>query len=75
MSPSTTPHQKPHIDMGAHFSSAPEFQGSLEQLKAMEQIESEFKVSTDHMHAIVGQFVQEMNKGLDHHGATGKDGP
>ncbi|SAM02538.1 hypothetical protein [Absidia glauca] len=71
MSPSTTCHQKPNFDMGAHFSAVPEFQGSMEQLKAMEQIDSEFKVTTNHMQAIVDQFVQEMHKGLDHHGATG----
>ncbi|ORZ04639.1 hexokinase-domain-containing protein [Absidia repens] len=42
----------------------------MEQCQALEQIQTEFQVNTDHMHAIVKQFVQEMNKGLDHHGAT-----
>ncbi|KAI8332034.1 hexokinase-domain-containing protein [Chlamydoabsidia padenii] len=47
-----------------------EFQGSVEQLKAMKQIDSDFNVTTEHMHAIVNQFVIEMKKGLDEHGAT-----
>ncbi|KAI8099202.1 hexokinase-domain-containing protein [Halteromyces radiatus] len=46
------------------------FQGTSEQLQAIEQIQSEFQITTDHMHAIVDQFIKEMQKGLDHHGAT-----
>lgn len=46
--------------------------GTREQNEAMEQVVSEFEITTKHMHEIVEQFTKEMRRGLDQQGATGK---
>lgn len=46
--------------------------GSAEQNQAVKDLTKEFEVSTEKLRTIVRQFVIEMNKGLERHGATGK---
>ncbi|CAO3658163.1 unnamed protein product [Umbelopsis vinacea] len=44
--------------------------GSAEQNQAVKDLTKEFEVSTEKLRTIVRQFVIEMNKGLERHGAT-----
>lgn len=42
------------------------------QTIAVNKIIDSFHVSDEHLHKVVQQFVIEMEKGLDHQGATSK---
>jgi hexokinase len=45
--------------------------GSDEQQQAIKDLTKEFEVSTEKLRSIVRQFIVEMSKGLERHGATG----
>jgi hexokinase len=42
------------------------------QTAGLNKVVDSFSVSTDRLKVIVDQFVEEMEKGLDHQGATSK---
>jgi hexokinase len=46
--------------------------GSEAQKEAINAIAKEFEVSTENLRTIVKQFNEDMDKGLQRHGATGK---
>lgn len=46
--------------------------GTEAQNQAINTIAEEFEVRKEHLEAIVKQFREEMRKGLQHDGATGK---
>ncbi|KAG2207749.1 hypothetical protein INT47_011869 [Mucor saturninus] len=48
----------------------PQIDGTPEQQEAMTALHHEFNVTTQRARTIVQQFVEEMEKGLDHEGAT-----
>ncbi|KAF7724358.1 glucokinase [Apophysomyces ossiformis] len=48
----------------------PDVDGTEAQKQAIHEIVKEFDVSGDHLRTIVKQFLEEMDKGLDHKGAT-----
>lgn len=43
------------------------------QHEALNALAQELEVTTGQLQLIVKQFMEEMRKGLDHYGATGKD--
>jgi hexokinase len=47
--------------------------GTKEQQEAANEIHHQFSITTEGARAIVKQFTEEMQKGLDHDGATGKN--
>lgn len=50
----------------------PQINGTIEQQQAIAEFHHQFNVTTESARIIVKQFVEEMEKGLDHEGATGK---
>lgn len=50
----------------------PEINGTVEQQQAVTELHHQFNITTDAARTIVKQFIEEMQKGLDHEGATGK---
>ena len=52
--------------------SAPHINGTKAQQQALNELHHQFNVTTDHARHIVKQFMEEMKKGLDQEGATGK---
>jgi hexokinase len=56
---------------GAAFP-APKINGTAEQQKAITELFQQFDVTTEKAQIIVEKLIEEMQKGLDHEGATGK---
>lgn len=50
----------------------PQIDGTPEQQEMMHKLFHQFNLTTDKARIIIEQFVEEMKKGLDHEGATGK---
>lgn len=50
----------------------PDIDGTAEQQEAMTSLFHQFNVTTEGARTIVKQFIEEMDKGLDHEGATRK---
>lgn len=49
----------------------PQINGTVEQQEAIAVFHHQLNVTTQRARNIVNQFVEEMEKGLDHEGATG----
>lgn len=49
----------------------PQINGTEDQQQAVNEIHHQFHVTTEKARTIVKQFMEEMQKGLDHEGATG----
>lgn len=49
----------------------PQINGTEDQQQAVSEIHHQFNVTTEKARTIVKQFMEEMQKGLDHEGATG----
>jgi hexokinase len=49
----------------------PQINGTPEQQQATTELHNQFNISTESARIIVKQFMEEMQKGLDHEGATG----
>lgn len=52
----------------------PQINGTAEQQQAVNELHHQFNITTEAARTIVKQFIEEMQKGLDHEGATGKKG-
>lgn len=50
----------------------PKINGTTEQQNAVTELFQEFDVNTEKAKTIVSKLIEEMQKGLDHEGATGK---
>lgn len=50
----------------------PQINGTEEQQTAVTELHHQFNVTTEDARTIVKQFMEEMQKGLDQDGATGK---
>ncbi|KAI8647640.1 hexokinase-domain-containing protein [Parasitella parasitica] len=48
----------------------PQISGTKDQQQAVDQIHDQFNITTEKARTIVKQFIEEMQKGLDHEGAT-----
>jgi hexokinase len=53
--------------------SAPRINGTVAQQKALDTLFDQFNITDERAKKITDQFIEEMRKGLDHEGATGKD--